>query len=462
MKKKILPILALLALHYCILIFASSCAQIGSPTGGPRDSLAPVLVKSEPALNQVNFTGNKISFSFNEYIELQDLQANVLVSPLPKNNLAISSNLKTVTVKFKDSLLPNTTYSIHFGDAIKDVNEGNILKDFTYTFSTGNAIDSLELNGSVRLAESGKTDSTLSVMLYRDAPDSAVTKRKPDYMAKLSGRGTFRFSNLPPGNFKIYALKDGDGGKTYNAATELFAFHDAEINTAATNDSVLLYAYAEEKAAATGTVTKKKPAEKKLRYANNLEGSRQDLLLPLEFTFNNPIKTFDTLKLVLTDTNYTPVKNTRITIDSTRKILTVKADWVPESYHYFLLQQDALEDSSGNTPAKTDTIRFMTKSTMDYGTVTLRFKNLDLARHPVLQYMKGEDVQYAYPLKGTEWSNKMFPPGEYEIRILYDDNNNGQWDPGNYREKRPPEKAITLPQRLSVRADWDNERDIEL
>ena len=92
----------------------------------------------------------------------------------------------------------------------------------------------------------------------------------------------------------------------------------------------------------------------------------------------------------------------------------------------------------------------------------LRFKNLDISKHPILQFVEGDIIKYSYPLTGTEWSNKLFTPGQYEIRILYDSNQNGIWDPGNYSKKLQPEKAVTLAEKISIRADWDNERDIQL
>ena len=131
------------------------------PTGGPKDSIPPRLVSASPTLNSTNVKGNKITLTFNEYIDLKEAQTNVLISPLPKKQPSIDFKLKTVTVKLKDTLLPNTTYSINFGNAIVDNNEGNPLKDFTYVFSTGNQIDSFTLSGKVILAETGKYDSTI-------------------------------------------------------------------------------------------------------------------------------------------------------------------------------------------------------------------------------------------------------------------------------------------------------------
>ena len=202
------------------------CAQIGSPTGGPQDSIPPVLVSAYPAIRSTNFKDNKIVLTFNEYVDLQEIQTNVLVSPFPKVNPNITFKLKTVTVKLKDTLKENTTYAINFGNAIRDNNEGNPFKNFTYVFSTGNTIDSLTLNGKIVMAETGKADSTIDVLLYRNAHDSTVQSRKPDYLTKLDKEGNFTFTNLSEGHYKIYALKDGDGGKTYNSSVEVFAFYD--------------------------------------------------------------------------------------------------------------------------------------------------------------------------------------------------------------------------------------------
>ena len=126
---------------------------------------------------------------------------------------AIEYKLRTVTVRLKDSLLPNTTYNINFGDAIVDLNEGNILKNFQYSFSTGAFIDSNELSGKVILAETGNTDSTMFALLYRKQEDSTVFKEKPMYVARVDAQGNFRFNNLPAGSFYVYALRDEDGNK---------------------------------------------------------------------------------------------------------------------------------------------------------------------------------------------------------------------------------------------------------
>ena len=438
----------------------AGCAQIGMPTGGPKDTIPPRLNGASPKVNSVNVTGNKVTLTFNEYIELKEVQNNVLISPFPKRQPQIDYKLRTVTVKLKDTLLPNTTYSINFGNAIVDVNEGNPYKDFTYVFSTGNTIDSLILDGKVLIAETGKADSTLVALLYRNADDSAVQKRKPDYLARLSGDGSFSFVNLAPGKYKIYALKDGDGGRTYNSKKELFAFADEDISVSATNNPVLLYASALEKENKT-TGTSKPTTEKKLRFALHPTFQSQDLLTPFEISFNKPLKKFDSSRLVLTDTNHKTVP-ALWSIDSSRTKVTMTVKWQPETPYLLVMDTTAFADSTGNRLTKQDTLRFTTKKPEDYGNVVLRFSNLDLGKNPLLQFVQGEEVKESFPVTANEWSNKMMTPGEYEVRILYDANRNGKWDHGDYSKKLQPEKAVTLPKKLSVKANWDNERDVKL
>jgi len=462
MKKNILVLSGIIIGFYSLITLNFGCAQVSAPTGGPKDTLAPRLVKAVPEMNTVNFTGNKVNLSFDEYINLEELQGNVVVSPLQKKDPSFIFDRKSISIKFKDTLQPNTTYSVNFGNSLKDVHEGNILRSFTYVFSTGDIIDSLTIEGKIILAETGKADSTVFALLYRNTEDTAVLKIKPDYIAKPDGEGHFKFRNLPHADFKIYALKDGDGGKTYNSKTEIFAFNDSVINSLENNRPVILYAYAGEKDDRNKPSGLKPVPDKKLKYTNSLSANKQDILLPFELNFNNPLKKFDSLNLVLSDTNYKRLPNYSISIDSSRKKITVKTKWQPETDYVFIVPKESVDDSAGNLLPKTDTFFFKTKRTEDYGRIILRFPDIDLAKHPVIQFLEGENVKYAYPLVAAEWSNKLFPPGDYLIRILFDLNNNGVWDPGDYSKKIQPEKAIQLTEKLAIKANWDNERDVKL
>jgi uncharacterized protein (DUF2141 family) len=465
MKKCFSFLGALLVCLYAITTFNSGCAQIGAPVGGPKDTLAPVLVRANPPQNTVNFKGNRISLNFDEYLDVQDIQNNLLVSPVQKNNPRILNNLKNVTIIFKDSLLPNTTYAVNFGNAIKDVNEGNILKNFSYIFSTGKVIDSLSFSGKVFLAETGKADSTMIAMLYRNADDSSVQKIKPNYIARVKSDGSFTFKNLPAEKFRVYALKDGDGGKTYNSKTEMFAFSDTDIVVSSNTPSLTLYASAlekEKKPAGTSTAVKKSAIPKIVTFTTNLDQKTQSLLDSLKLTFLSPLKIFDTQKIVLTDTNYHPIANAKFLLDSTAKIATVYTPWQTGTDYILLIPKDAVEDSIGNMLVKNDTLRFSAKTRESYGRILLRFSDLDLSKHPVLQFVQQDEIKSLFPITAMEWSDKLFPPGDYEIRILYDTNQNGKWDHGDYSKKLQPEKVISLPGKLQIKADWDNERDIKL
>jgi len=450
------------SLYFVASVLFSGCAQIGAPTGGPKDTLPPVLVRTNPPQQSLNFDGKSITITMNEYIELQNISENVLISPLQKKQPYINYNLKTITVKFKDTLQPNTTYTINFGNAIKDVREGNVLKNYTYRFSTGNYIDSLKLTGKILLAESGKADSSILAYLYKNTNDSAVKHLRPDYIARPDGTGKFEFTNLPNTAFRIYALKDGDGGKTYNSKSEAFAFTGQPVMPGISGaPEISLYAYEEEKA------EKQKQSSQggknnKLTVTTNLKANKQDLLEPLTISFNNPMKPFDPAMIGLTDTSFKNISGYDIQQDSTLTQISINYPWQPETNFILILPNEGIEDTLGNKLAKADTIRFQTKNESDYGRLTLRFSNLDLTQHPVIQFMEGDQIKASFPILQKEWKNNRFPPGIFDVRILFDENQNGKWDPGNFDAGLQPEKVLSLDMKLSIRADWDNEREIKL
>ncbi len=226
------------------IVVLPGCANIIPPTGGDRDSLPPLLLKASPPDSSKGFKNKTISFTFDEYIELQSITENLIVSPTPEMPPLIESKLKTITIKIKDTLEDNTTYVYDFGKAIKDVNEGNVLENFSYIFTTGNVLDSLTLSGKVLLAETGGIDTTLIVMLHKSGVDSAVAKEKPRYIAKLDGKGNFHFRFLPAGTYYIYALKDENGTRHYGPKDQLFAFADQPVELKPNAPAITLYASA--------------------------------------------------------------------------------------------------------------------------------------------------------------------------------------------------------------------------
>ena len=438
------------------MVLTSGCAQIVAPSGGARDTLPPKIVSTNPKQPAINFTGNRINIYFDEYVQIQDLQQNLLVSPTPTKNPYIDFKLRSVTIRLRDTLEPSTTYTINLGNSIRDINENNAIKDFRYVFSTGASIDSLNFSGKVRDAETGKVDSTLIVLLYKNLDDSAVVKLKPKYIARLDGEGNFSFQNLSAGEYKVYALKDTDGGRTYNSKTEMFAFGDSSVNVNNNISAVTLYAYAEEK-----DKPKIVPEEKKLRYSTNILTKKQDILTDLSIEFNKTLKNFDKQKIFLTDTLNNIVKDVLVTIDSTSKNVLLKAKWSQQADYKLIIEKDFATDSTGLALPKADTIRFKTKGEADYGIVKLKFLNFDKTKNPVLQFVQNNEVVVSYPLTSEIWNAPLFNPGEYEMRILYDDNKNGKWDIGNFSQKKQPEKVYSITQKLSVRENFEKDVDIE-
>ena len=226
---------------------AQRCANAVAPTGGPKDNTPPVVVEAVPENNSVNFIGKKIEITFDEYITLENANQNVLISPPLSEKPDIKLHNKTVVVKFKESLAPNTTYTINFGSAIKDLHEGNLFKDFVYSFATGDHIDTLSVKGNVLSAADKKPVENAYVGLYAadldnvyDLPMSA----KPNYITKTDKEGRFSLNGLADKNYLIFALKDVNSNLYFDQPNEEVAFLDSLVHP---NDSVshTLYMFTE-------------------------------------------------------------------------------------------------------------------------------------------------------------------------------------------------------------------------
>jgi uncharacterized protein (DUF2141 family) len=215
---------------FLLLLITVGCAKRGSITGGLKDTIAPVLKMSYPENFNTNFKGNEIKLVFDENIKLKNLNKQLIISPPMKNEPLIlpTTASKTITIKIKDTLQPNTTYSFNFGQSIADNNEGNPLNQFKYVFSTGNYIDSLSLGGTVKSAYDKEAESFVSVMLYdvNDTfKDSVVYNETPRYVTNtLDSLKTFRFENLKAGKYLLVAMKDYNSNNKYNPKTDKIGF----------------------------------------------------------------------------------------------------------------------------------------------------------------------------------------------------------------------------------------------
>lgn len=189
-------------------LILSACASIGRPEGGPRDEDPPVFVSSNPAPGAVNVDRTRLTAYFDENIQLEDAFTKVVVSPAQKQPPSVSANGKRLSVEFRDTLLPNTTYTIDFADAIKDLNEGNILDGFALDFSTGPEIDTLRISGMVLQAENLEPAQGMLVGVYSNLSDTAITTLPFERIARTNQYGQFTIRNLKPGTYRVYAVND--------------------------------------------------------------------------------------------------------------------------------------------------------------------------------------------------------------------------------------------------------------
>ena len=218
------------------LIILFGCAKRGTPTGGPKDSIPPVLVNASPKLNSTNFDSEEIRLTFDEWIKLDKVQDQLIISPpLEKSSYEIkplSGVTKKVFLKFLDSLAPETTYTINFGNSIQDNNENNPLTFFSYTFSTGETIDSLYVRGNTKDAFSQESDEFISLQLYRvDSlfKDSIIFNDKPTYISNTLDSTNYKFQNLKEGKYLLIALKDVDNNYFFDPFYDKIGFLDSLI-----------------------------------------------------------------------------------------------------------------------------------------------------------------------------------------------------------------------------------------
>ncbi|MBB1193010.1 hypothetical protein DNC80_04920 [Flavobacterium sp. SOK18b] len=215
---------------FLFLIILASCAKRGTITGGLKDTIAPILKVSFPKNFSTNFTGNKIQLVFDENIKLKNLNKQLIISPPMKNEPLIipTTPTKTITITLKDTLQPNTTYSLNFGQSIADNNEENPLNQFKYVFSTGATIDSLQLGGTIKSALDKEVEPFVSVMLYEvneKFNDSVIYKENPRYITNtLDSLKSFKLENLKAGKYLLVALKDYNNNNKFDPKKDKIGF----------------------------------------------------------------------------------------------------------------------------------------------------------------------------------------------------------------------------------------------
>jgi len=211
---------------FLLLCLLAGCAQIVTPSGGPKDDTAPKLLAEKPENSTTNFSEKIIKITFDEFVTLNNPTENVIFSPPLNLPAEYTTKGKSVVVKINDTLQENTTYNIFFADCIQDFHEGNKLSGYNYAFSTGDSIDQHKLFGIVVNAETNQPEPSVFVMLYENNIDSLPLTTRPYYITKTNEQGEFILQHLKPNNYKIFALKDINSDLIFNLPNELIAFED--------------------------------------------------------------------------------------------------------------------------------------------------------------------------------------------------------------------------------------------
>ena len=223
--------LAVYILSVAILAL-TGCARMGQPDGGWYDETPPRVVGSSPADKSTGVNARHISIFFDEFIKLDNPTEKVVISPPQIEYPEIKGAGRRITVELNDTLLPNTTYTIDFSDAISDNNEGNPLGNYTYSFSTGSVIDTMEVAGYVLEAENLEPVKGILVGLYDNLSDTAFTTTPMLRVARTDPYGHFQVKGVAPGQYRVYALQEADGNYTFSQKSEKIAFsHDIIVPT---------------------------------------------------------------------------------------------------------------------------------------------------------------------------------------------------------------------------------------
>jgi len=215
-----------------VALFVTACAQIVTPTGGPRDTKPPQVLKMAPQNNSTRFlTGTQIKITFDEYMEINGASEKVMVSPPLKSPPSFKVAGKSLIVEFGDTLKPNATYSLFFDNCIRDITENNPIPSLEYNFSTGDAIDSGMVAGTVVDAYTLKPEKQVYVMLYPQDVDTLPMTQKPFYITKTSDMGAFAFAHLHDGKYKLFSLNDKNGNLLFDQFTERIGFFPSMVET---------------------------------------------------------------------------------------------------------------------------------------------------------------------------------------------------------------------------------------
>lgn len=505
----------------------NACAHVGKPTGGEKDETPPVLVRVVPGNETRNFKGQEIILEFDEYVVIRDLMKNLLISPPVKNMPVIEPSgipSKRFKIKFQDSLQPNTTYQINFGESIADNNEGNKLKNLKLVFSTGPVIDSLSLKGKVTPLHFEDKPEVILVGLYDASKftDSIVFKEKPYYVAMVDGNGFFEMNFLKAGTYKIIALGDNNRDYKYQQGEESIGFLDDSIRLPG-DTLVHLYLFKEqpplsieniEQKSAHHIVTKfkgspdslkvsiKTPLQRQESFIDNdewhlwYETSHDSIKLEIPLP-KGRIKKFyrkrndqeDSLQTaIVRNSRLNPLDSVLISgnmplekIDSEK--LQLLEDSIPVSFglqkslrgqfrltfkknfgktYNLTILPHSITGFTGQKNKDTVHSNFKIPKKEQFGKLILHLNNNHQLPLFVELINNKKITRQSRTQAGNDFVLEYLIPGSYTLRIVWDINRNNHWDTGNYLRHVQPERSFEPEKKIEIRANWDVDQSLNL
>ena len=355
-----------------VAFLAQRCANAVAPTGGPKDTTPPKVKVAVPENNSTGFNGRKIEITFDEFVTLENANQNVLFSPPLAEKPDIKLKNKTVVIKFKEPLADNTTYTIHFGAAIKDLHEGNQLQNYVYSFSTGDYIDTLRIAGKVINAEDKKPVEEAYVCLYaeREGLDTLPMTTIPDYITKTDKEGKFILTGLADKRYLVFALKDANSNLYFDQPNEEVAYLDTLVQASypwvapsSQPGEQTLDSLATDSTVIVNDTINYLPADTLMEPPHDSLSVSLDTLQTLQIDTLSP-RVFDQRSLNLTLYMFTEV-------DSTQMLLEKKL--IEEGVLRFVFRHPAKEAVIMTPEMLPDSFNLVTMHSADYDTVWWHF-----------------------------------------------------------------------------------------
>lgn len=506
-------------LQILTLFLFTACATVVNPDGGPKDERAPELMEVSPSNFCVYFEAKTIKFVFDEYIKVKNLEAELVSSPPMKTPKAIVKG-RLLLVTLEDSIKANTTYTLNFGNAIVDLNEGNPIEDFKYTFSTGSFIDSLSLQGIIKPIYEMDLPEKMWVMAYKKVAwmDSIPYLRKPDYLSRVKNR-LFRLENMSAGEYQLIAFEDKNKDYLLNdnefqgfAKDSIFANLDSAI--------INIDCYQPEPILSFKGIVQKKYDQLDFGFNReifeedslsiflinkSLEAKKQQHYTDKDSAFIRLGVGFDSLNVLIGTANqidtvvWFPKKidtvAVRLKFESLKKLNYLDTFWVKTSTRFDSLNTDKISLKSDSVDLeftikkepKRFAILFPYQGARAYmvladkgaivhnlgitndslGTVfTLKEKeefgtlklSSSLKKPMLIQLIDGKNkvVKSVIVTQFPCYFDALLP-GKYKLRLINDANENGRWDAGDYLKNKKPEPCEYYKEPIEIRANWDVE-----